>query len=50
MLSENDREAIRCVEHVIEAMQNLRLLLENVKTNFDEQFSSGNQHPTMPRR
>jgi hypothetical protein len=28
MLSENDREAIRSVEHVIEAMQNLRHLLE----------------------
>ena len=28
MLSENDREAIRRVEHVIEAMQNLRHLLE----------------------
>ena len=28
MLSRNDREAIRCTEQVIEAMRNLRLLLE----------------------
>jgi hypothetical protein len=28
MLSENDSEAIRCVERVVEAMQNLRRLLE----------------------
>jgi hypothetical protein len=28
MLSRNDMEAIRCVEQVIEAMQNLRRLLE----------------------
>ncbi len=29
MLSENDKEAIRSVERVIEAMQNLRRVLEN---------------------
>ena len=29
MLSRNDKEAIRCTEQVIEAMRNLRLLLEH---------------------
>ena len=35
MLSKNDKEAIRCAEQVIEAMQNLRQLLEKREQELD---------------
>ena len=36
MLSENDKEAIRSVERVIDAMQNLRHVLEIRESRSDE--------------